>query len=293
MADSKGLPQKREGPVEGPDPKRSKEEKSNDSASDEEGKVDARCTPEEIVEIRRITKLLKVAYGDAAKATHNPLIYGRVCPIPWDQIVYYMKSGATKTLANRFLTEEGWTAERMRKTIGEAPIPIALPPLSREESRALFQSIRYRVGIDESYSTAEFDIDIPETWLDTKFQGKTFKKSNAVAYGKEILAVVAFNQRKFLAKKPFWFRALCDDLGWELSAAFCDCFYIILFVICADESLVMKSTKNIKKTWGVSGVPNQVKKAFRDAAKDAERANNIKHKETYRLLKQLFPAALK
>merc|ERR1712146_291225 len=157
----------------------------------------------------------------------------------------------------------------------------------------LFQSIRYRVRIDESYSTAEFDIDIPETWMDTKFQGKTFKKSNAVAYGKEILAVVAFNQRKFLAKKPFWFRALCDDFGWELSAAFCEYFYIILFVICADESLVTESTKNITKTWGVSGVPNQVKKAFKDVAKDAEKENNIKYKETFRLLKQLFPAALK
>jgi len=63
------------------------------------------------------------------------------------------------------------------ETISDSPIPIALPPLSRGESRALFQAIRYRVGLDESYSTAEFDIDIPETWLDTKFQGKTFKKS--------------------------------------------------------------------------------------------------------------------
>jgi len=40
----------------------------------------------------------------------------------------------------------------------------------------LWDSIVYRVKMDKIYSTARFDIEIPETWLDEKYQGKTFKR---------------------------------------------------------------------------------------------------------------------
>ena len=63
--------------------------------------------------LAEITKLLKKAYEDAPKATNNPLIYNRVCPVPWNLICYDMKP--LKSLANRLLNEEGWTADRMRK----------------------------------------------------------------------------------------------------------------------------------------------------------------------------------
>lgn len=255
--------------------------------------MDARCSPEEVVEIRKINKLLKKAYADAASATHNPLIYTRVCPVPWNLISYRYDTNSTKTLANRLLNEEGWTAERMRKTIGASPMPITIFPLGRVESRALWESIRYRVSMDQMYSVARFRIDIPESWFDTKFQGKVFMSSNALAYGKEILAVVVFHQEKFLAKKSFWFRSICDELGWELSAAFCDYFYLILFVICAKTSLVKTSTSSIKGTWGTSSNQNKVKKAFKEAAKKAEQTNTIEYKESFKLLKTLFPTALK
>ena len=116
---------------------------------------------------------------------------------------------------------------------------------------------------------------------------------SAVAYGMELFAVIAFHQKTFLAKKPFHFRSICDDLGWELSVAFCDYFYPILFVICANPSLVKTSTASIKGQWGTSTNQNKVKKALKEAAKAAEESQNIKYKETFKLLKIIFPQLLK
>ena len=115
---------------------------------------------------------------------------------------------------------------------------------------------------------------------------------SALDYGKEIIGFVVLHQRMFLAKKSFWFRCICDDLGWELSSNFCEYFYIILFVICADHSLVAKSTSSIKGTWGTSTAQKKVKKALKEAAKAAETQGKIKYKEAFKLFKHLFPTAL-
>lgn len=290
MSDASDVRRKRNGSAEAPSKKRLKKDKE-DKENDEDEEIDSKCTPQEIVEIRKIMQLLKKAYEDAPKATNNALIYNRVCPVPWNLILYEMKP--LKSLANRLLNEEGWTADRMRKRIGTSQTPISIFPLNRAESRALWESIVYRVKMDKIYSTARFDIEIPETWLDEKYQGKTFKRDNAVAYGMELLAVIVFHQKTFLAKKPFHFRSICDDLGWELSAAFCDYFYPILFVICANPSLVKTSTASIKGQWGTSTNQNKVKKALKEAAKAAEESQNIKYKETFKLLKIIFPQLLK
>ena len=58
---------------------------------------------------------MKQAYEDAPKATQNPLIYDRICPVAWNLICYDMGAGKKSTLANRLLNEEEWTAERMMK----------------------------------------------------------------------------------------------------------------------------------------------------------------------------------
>ena len=109
--------------------------------------------------------------------------------------------------------------------------------------------------------------------------------------------MIVFNQKKFLAKEHYWFRVLCETLGWKLSIAFCDYLFMVLFVICANPSDVKKITQkisqNIKGTWGNSAVQKVVKKNFKEAAKKAERENKIKFKETFKLLKNIFPNALK
>ena len=102
-----------------------------------------------------------------------------------------------------------------------------------------------------------------------------------------------FPPTKVSWKKSFWFRSICDDLGWEVSAAFCDYFYLILFVICANASLVKTSTSSIKGTWGTSQNQNKVKKALKTAAQQADQADTIMYKESFKLLKTLFPKALK
>ena len=107
---------------------------------------------------------------------------------------------------------------------------------------------------------------------------------SALAYGKEILAVIVFHQQKFLEKKPFNFRACCDDLGWELSVAFCEYFYHILFVICADVTLIKS---------GESGVQKKVEQVLKKAAKAAKKDNKISYKEAFKLLQIIFPSALK
>lgn len=284
-------PKKREigWPVKGHNSKRSKQDEEEDNAEDA---VDTKCTPQEIVEIRKINQLLKQAYKDAPIATDNPMLYNRVCVVPWNEICYDMRP--RKSLANRLLNEEGWTAQRMIKTIGSSPMPIGIYPLERAESRALWQSLRFRYHLNElkeNYSKYEFEV--PEKWLTTKFAGKKFKKNNALDFAKELIALVSFNQGKFLGKQSYWFRTTCSMLGWELSGVFCEYFALVLFVISADPALIATSTSSIEGTWGSSGNPKKVKQAFKKAAKAAEKSKNIKYKETFKLLKEIFPSALK
>lgn len=58
---------------------------------------------------------MKQAFLDAPKATQNPLIHHRVCPVAWNLIYYEMEKGRKVSLASRLLNEEGWTSERMMK----------------------------------------------------------------------------------------------------------------------------------------------------------------------------------
>jgi hypothetical protein len=298
---SNASPMKREGPAQGPASKRPKVDESEDDIEEE---VDPKCTPHEIAEIKKITKLLKQAYEDAPKATHNPFLYNRVCPVPWNLISYDMNPSlesderrkvrtTVKTLANRLLTEEGWTAKRMIKIIGTSPMPIAILPLKRPESRALWESLRYRTRLNNTRSQAEFAIDIPEGWLTTKFQGKIFKASNALEYGKEIIAMVVFNQTKFLSTKPHWFRVNCDQLGWEFSAAFHDYLFPVLFMICAKPSAIKNLIQSTEGSWGKSGTQKKVKKLFKESAIAAEKESSIKYKQAFNLLKVLRPNLLK
>jgi len=298
MGKNDQLPIKRQGPSTGPESKRGKH---SEGESDSE-EADRKCTPQEIVEIRKLNKVLKQAYKDAPHATKNALIYHRVSPVPWNLVSYDMgKEEGIKTLANRFLNEEGWTNERMVTTLSNSPIPIAMFPLNRAESRALWESVRYRVRLKTLRTESLFEVDIPEEWLTSKYKGKPFKDTNALEYGKELVALIAFNQRTFLSHKPYRFRGICEDLGWELSGTFCEFLFVVLFMICAKPSSVKTITdaikaekKGVKKgTWGESGVQKAVKKAFKEAAIKAEKKGEIRYKQSFKLLKVVFPNGLK
>ena len=91
----------------------------------------------------------------------------------------------------------------------------------------------------------------------------------------------------------YWFQVFCVTLGWKISVGFCDYFFMVLFVICANPSDVKKITNKIEGTWGNSAVQKVVKKTFKEAAKKAEKTKKIKFKETFKLLKSIFPNALK
>ena len=52
-------------------------------------------------------------------------------------------------------------------------------------------------------------------------------------------------------------------------------------------------SKFIKGTWVKSGVQQAIKKAFKDAAIKAEEKGEIWYKETFKLLKVVFPNGLK
>lgn len=243
MGKNDKLPIKRQGPSTGPESKRGKH---HEGESDSE-EADRKCTPQEIVEIRKLNKVLKQAYKDAPHATKNALIYHRVSPVPWNLVAYDMgKEEGIKTLANRFLNEEGWTNERMVTTLSNSSIPIAMFPLNRAESRALWESVRYRVRLKTLRTESLFEVDIPEEWLTSKYKGKPFKDTNALEYGKELVALMAFNQRIFLSHKPYRFRGICEDLGWELSGSFCEFLFVVLFMICAKPSSVKTITDAIK-----------------------------------------------
>jgi len=116
---------------------------------------------------------------------------------------------------------------------------------------------------------------------------------SALDFAKELITLVSFNQGKFLGKQSYWFRTTCSMLGWKLSGVFCEYFALVLFVISADPALITTSTSSIEGTWGSSGNPKKVKQAFKKAAQAAEKSKNIKYKETFKLLKEIFPSALK
>lgn len=118
---------------------------------------------------------------------------------------------------------------------------LPVPPLSLEESRFLWASLRYRLNVNEM-SLAKGLTD------EMKYQ--KFRKTNAVPYAQKVAAVVAFGQKKFIGKCEHWFRPMCEELGFEVSANFVSYGYIAsLFVVCADSKLFESCAKDIKGTW--------------------------------------------
>lgn len=100
---------------------------------------------------------------------------------------------------------------------------------------------------------------------------------SAFDYGKEIIALVVFNQEEFLSKKTHWFRVRCEMFGWELSAGFCEFLFAVLFVIRTNPS----------------GVAKKVKKIFKETASKAEKEDKIQYKGAFKLFKMMFPHHLK
>ena len=58
-------------------------------------------------------------------------------------------------------------------------------------------------------------------------------------------------------------------------------------------SSVKTISKSTKGTWGKSGVQKAVKKPFKEAAIKAEEKGEIRYKQTFKLLKVVFPNGLK
>ena len=61
--------------------------------------------------------------------------------------------------------------------IGSSPSPVALPPLDRPNSRALWMCLRYRYKLDRKILDARFEVDIPEEWLLIQLKTKVFGKT--------------------------------------------------------------------------------------------------------------------
>jgi len=164
-----------------------------------------------------IKKLLKQVYDDAEVATKNPHIYD-IVTIPWDRMTF---APGKKFFHKILLEEEGWSAAQMLDVIGGSPIPIAIYPLDRPQSRALWASLRYRRHMNEWRDSSTYEVDLPEEWLQTALKFKEFGKKSAKLYAMKLAAGVAFNHEIFVGRKElFWFRPLCSDLGWKISETF-------------------------------------------------------------------------
>jgi len=271
-----------------------------DDEIEKESDIDEEDDKEELTdsqndEIRKIKLLLKKAYVDAKYATRNPNIYDLI--YVWDKLKLEKSPGGTKkSLARVMHLEEGWTAEALIEWLApaSAPFPVCPRALPREDNRALWMSLRYRYQIDAMKSVAVFPVDLDVKWLGITLKSKTFGKKNATDYTKKLAIDIALHQEKFLGKNPqIWFRALCETLGWDISANFFRYYLIVLFVVCVDPELIANSTKNLGKQWfGKDRI--QVKKAFADAVKaGVQDPENMKFPKTFQLFKVIFPGIVK
>lgn len=240
-------------------------------------------------EISRIKKLLAIAYAKAPLATENPFIH-TVCVDDWSEVEYDPHG---TSLAEVLFSQGGWTEANMFKFIGQSPTPFLIPPLSMPESRALWASIRYQVGMNSLREVATFGISLPETWLAKKLKFD-FGKKGGLDFARKLAAMVEYNQAEFIGKRKYWFRPLCEKLGgFHLSENFQKISLVSIFVVCCDPpDLLESSVKDVKGTWG-SGARSQCKIAWTEAVKKAIRENTVKYPSTLRLFKNLFPDVLK
>merc|ERR1719281_1739675 len=182
--------------------------------------------------------------------------------------------------------EEGWTVAGMKEIIGKSSVPFVITPLQMRQSRWLWTSIRWSNRVNSLI----FKVDLPPKWLTDKMNAKQFSQKCAILYAQKLAATVAFNQEKFIGKADYWFRPLCEELGFSISENFMKFgLRIILFVVCADSTIFETSTKDIKGTWGESQNRFKIPKAFKKAVKEAETKNSINYPDTFQLFKNLFP----
>jgi len=242
-------------------------------------------------EIKAIEKLLSEAYADAPAATENPYIF-IIADQDWGKLVYEDE----KSLAEVLHTEGGWTESTMLKWIGGSPFPFNIKPLSDVESRALWASIRYRLRIKAQQDMAQFEIKVPEEWLNIKLKHKEFGKTGGKNFAMKLLAMVAYNQTLFLGKdQNIWFRALCDQLGWmkeaKISENFVKRHIVSLFVIACNPEMLGSSVKDIKGSWGGSN-RGKFETAWTNAVKVAIQSKTVLYPSELQLLQNLFPSVL-
>lgn len=242
-------------------------------------------------EIASIKKLLASAYEFAPLAMQRSDIYDLV-EENWSEVIYD-REDESSSLAEILYTEGGWTEATLLKFLGESPTPFVVPPLSRLESRVLWASIRYQVGMKELRNIAKFGISLPEEWLGIKLKFKEFGKKGGTDFAKKLSATIEYNQSRFIGKKDYFFRPLCDELGgFELSKNFVKISLVSIFVICCDPALLVSSVKKIKGTWG-SAARSKCKTAWTNAVNKAIEENSVKYPSTLQLFQNLFPNVLK
>merc|ERR1711964_821569 len=105
----------------------------------------------------------------------------------------------------------------------------------------------------------------------------------------KVTAIVAWNQRDFLAKKGKFFhvRALCDNFGVQIPRNFDTNFIQGLAVVCCDPSVIDKVAKEVKGTFSAS--VKEVKAKFTTAIKVAKKSKKILFPSTFELMEELFP----
>jgi hypothetical protein len=108
-----------------------------------------------------------------------------------------------------------------------------------------------------------------------------------------LAAVIAYNQRKFWGKKDYWFRPLCEELGWEITQQFQEKHRVVLFVVCVDAELVQSRTKHIKQTWSSNKGRKLIAEEWQKVVKTAKNQNKIQYPSTFELFEKLFPNVLK
>ena len=62
----------------------------------------------------------------------------------------------------------------------------------------------------------------------------------AEEFAQKLCADVAFNQDMFLGRKAYWFRPLCENLGWKnpcISDSFENRYMVSLLVVCVGEGV--------------------------------------------------------
>jgi len=243
-------------------------------------------TPFQKAEISKIKNLLKKAFEDAPKANLNEDIH-RLIGLPWHTARF---ESDNRSLAYVLHVERGWTSASMKQNIGKSPIPFTVHPMSRDESRFLWNCLRYAIQEE----TQLFKPDIPGNWLTDDMNYKEVTRTCVVAFAKKVAGVVAWNQFKFIGKGKHWFRCLCEEAGLKLKETFVTRgWIIIIFVICVNADFFTESTGEIQGSWGATKNRGKVVKALTSAVKKAERENKIAFPETFKLFKFLFPHILK